>query len=276
MKLGTLRTNDGTRAVRVDDGSLTALPWADMGELLAAGGLDQARSHEGEQFDAASASWAPLVPRPNKIVCVGLNYRDHIEEMGRELPSHPTYFSKFSGALIGANDEIQLPQKSVSTSIDWEAELCVVVGKPARHVNPADALDHIAGFTVLNDVSVRDWQTRTTQFLAGKTFEGMTPVGPTLVTVDEIGDGTGLAIESKVDGAVKQSSNTERLLFQPADLVADLSQIITLQPGDLIATGTPGGVGAGRLPQEWLSDGREVVTTIEGVGVLRNRCVANG
>jgi len=274
MRFGTLRTNDGTRAVRVDDGGLTALPWKDVGELLSSGGIDQATSHEGEQLDAGSARWAPLIPRPDKIVCVGLNYRDHVEEMGREAPPHPTYFSKFSGALIGANDDIQLPAPSVSTSIDWEAELCVVIGRRARHVEPADALAHIAGFTVLNDVSVRDWQTRTTQFLAGKTFEAMTPVGPTLVTVDEIGDGTGLAIESRVDGDVKQSSNTNHLIFSPIDLVADLSRIITLEPGDLIATGTPGGVGAGRSPQEWLSAGREVVTTIEGVGELRNHCVA--
>jgi acylpyruvate hydrolase len=274
MKLGTIRTNDGTRAVRADNNSLTALPWSDVGELLAGDGIDEARSHEGGQFDPTSVTWAPLVPRPDKIVCVGLNYRDHVEEMGRELPPNPTYFSKFRGALIGATDAIQLPAASVSTSIDWEAELCVVIGRRARHVDAANALDHIAGFTVLNDVSVRDWQTRTTQFLAGKTFEGMTPVGPTMVTVDEIGDGTGLAIESRVDGEVKQSSNTRNLIFSPTDLVADLSRIITLEPGDLIATGTPGGVGAGRSPQEWLSAGSEVVTTIEGVGELRNRCVA--
>ncbi|RZV41222.1 MAG: fumarylacetoacetate hydrolase family protein, partial [Acidimicrobiales bacterium] len=128
--------------------------------------------------------------------------------------------------------------------------------------------------TVLNDVSARDWQTRTTQFLAGKTFEAMTPVGPTMVTPDEVGDGTGLSIESRVDGEVKQSSNTEHLIFRPADLIADLSKIITLEPGDLIATGTPGGVGAGRSPQEWLSAGSELVTTISGVGELHNRCVS--
>lgn len=275
MRLGTIRTATGTRAVRAHDGHLTELPWDDVGQLLAADGVEQAREVEGETLPVADATWAPLVPNPDKIVCVGLNYRDHVEEMGRALPSHPTYFSKFRGALIGANDDIHLPDPAISTSIDWEAELCVVVGRRARHVDASEALSFIAGFTVLNDVSARDWQTRTTQFLAGKTFEAMTPVGPTMVTLDEVGDGTGLSIESRVDGEVKQSSNTDHLIFRPADLIADLSKIITLEPGDLIATGTPGGVGAGRSPQEWLSAGSELVTTISGVGELHNRCVSS-
>ncbi|RZV46422.1 MAG: 2-hydroxyhepta-2,4-diene-1,7-dioate isomerase, partial [Acidimicrobiales bacterium] len=157
MRLGTIRTATGTRAVRADDGHLTTLPWDDVGQLLAADGVEQAAEVEGETLSLAAADWAPLVPNPDKIVCVGLNYRDHVEEMGRELPSHPTYFSKFRGALIGANDDIHLPDPSISTSIDWEAELCVVVGRRARHVDAADALGFIAGFTVLNDVSARDW-----------------------------------------------------------------------------------------------------------------------
>ena len=211
---------------------------------------------------------------PNKIICVGLNYRDHVMEMGRDLPDAPTYFSKFSGALIGAHDDLQLPPASISTHNDWEAELAIVIGSPARNVAADDALDHIAGFTVFNDFSVRDYQRRTGQFLAGKTFEGASGLGPTMVTPDEVGDGSNLAISSAVNGDVKQSSNTDELIFGPRELIADLSQIITLLPGDIIATGTPGGVGAARTPPEWLVDGDELVIAIERVGELRHRCVA--
>ena len=243
----------------------------DVGNLLLEGVTNVGA--DGEILDLDGVEWAPLVTRPNKIICVGLNYRDHVEEMGRELPSAPTYFSKFSGALIGANDDLHLPPRSISTHNDWEAELAMIIGARARDVNVDDAYTYIAGFTVFNDFSVRDYQRRTTQFLAGKTFENASGLGPVLVTVDEIGDGSGLTISSSVNGHVKQQSNTDQLIFGPAELVADLSQIITLEPGDVIATGTPGGVGAARTPPDWLSDGDELVVTIEGIGSLRHRCV---
>lgn len=191
--------------------------------------------------------------------------------MGREVPAHPTFFAKFPNSLIGAHDPIQLPR--VSTSVDWEVELGVVIGSPARHVSRDDALDHVAGYTVVNDISVRDYQRRTLQFLQGKTFEATTPVGPWLVTSDELpAGGAGLPVQCEVDGEVMQASTTSDLLFDVATLVSYFSEIATLEPGDLIATGTPDGVGAGRTPPVFLRDGQVVRTTIEGVGELVNRC----
>ena len=270
MQLGTIRRNGATQACRREGGELILLESSDIGELLTTGEKGDA---QGERIDAASADWAPVVINPNKIICVGLNYRDHVLEMGGELPTAPTYFSKFSGALIGARDDLQLPPAAVSTHNDWEAELAIIIGSPARNVTVDDALDHIAGFTVCNDFSVRDYQRRTSQFLAGKTFERASGLGPVMVTPDEIGDGSGLAISSSVNGDIKQSSNTDELIFGPRELVSDLSQIITLQPGDVITNGTPSGVGAARTPPEWLVDGDELVIAIEGLGELRHRCI---
>lgn len=274
MRLGTIRRNGETAAVRVDGGELVLLPFADVGDALRARNLDELSMVDGERVSAESPDWAPVVTQPNKIICVGLNYRDHVDEMGRELPGAPTYFSKFSGALIGARDELCLPDPSISTHNDWEAELAIVVGAPTRNVDPAVAIDHIAGFTVFNDFSVRDYQRRTSQFLAGKTFEKASGLGPVVVTTDEIGDGSGLGISSSINGVKKQSSNTDQLIFGPRELLADLSSIITLNPGDVIATGTPGGVGAARTPPEWLRTGDELVVAIDGIGELRHRCVA--
>jgi acylpyruvate hydrolase len=269
MRLTTIRTNGATRAARVEGDDLVLLGATDVGAVLR-DGID-ARA-DGPTHPAAEADRAPLVTHPGKIVCVGVNYRDHIAEMGREVPPAPTYFAKFRQALIGAADDISLPAPSVSTHIDWEAELAIVIGTEVRHASAADAMAAIAGFTVLNDVSVRDFQRRTTQFLAGKTFEAMTPLGPDLVTTDMVGDGSGLAISATVDGVVKQSSNTSELVFNAIDIVQDLSTIITLEPGDIIATGTPGGVGAARNPPEWLGDGSVLRTEIVGLGVCINTC----
>ena len=213
--------------------------------------------------------YAPVVPKPDKIICVGLNYRAHILEMGRELPEHPTLFAKFRRTLIGANDDIVLP--AVSEQVDWEAELAVIVGAPARHVSVEQAAGCIAGYSVLNDVSVRDYQNRTLQWLQGKTFEATTPVGPWLVTADEAG-GPSREITCEVDGEQMQKADTADLVFDPATLVSYISTIITLEPGDIIATGTPGGVGLARTPPRFLTDGSTVVTRIAGVGELRNRC----
>jgi len=236
-------------------------------------GLGRAASEDGvEVVPLADADLAPVVPDPGKIVCVGVNYRDHIAEMGREVPTHPTYFAKYARALIGPRDDIVLPPADVSQSVDWECELALIIGKPARNVSGQEVLDSIAGFCVLNDVSVRDWQRRTTQFLAGKTFEGLTPVGPWLVTTDQIGDGSGLALLTTVNGEIKQESNTSNLVFNALDIVADLSRVMTLDPGDIIATGTPGGVGAARTPPEFLQPGDVVETSIAGLGTLHNTC----
>ena len=214
------------------------------------------------------------MPAPDKIICVGLNYRDHVAEMGRQPPDFPTIFAKYRSSLIGAHDDIVLP--SQSTSVDWEAELAVIIGSPIRHGDLDAATAAIAGYSVLNDVSMRDWQNRTLQFLQGKTWESSTPLGPWLVTPDEPGatPGPDQQIGCSVDGEVVQASTTSELVFDAPTLVSYLSTILTLLPGDVIATGTPGGVGAGRKPPRFLADGQVVETTISGLGALRNRCRA--
>ncbi len=274
MELVTLRRNGGTQAGRIEQDQVVLLDAPSVRDILEdPTGLERAGTADGgDTIALADADLAPVVPKPDKIVCVGVNYRDHIEEMGREVPGHPTYFAKYARALVGPNDDLVLPPPEVSTSIDWECELAVVIGSETRNVSSGDVLDHIAGFCVLNDVSVRDWQRRTVQFLAGKTFEALTPVGPALVTTDQVGDGSGLALSTSVNGVIKQESNTSHLVFNAIDIVADLSKVMTLDPGDIIATGTPGGVGAARTPPEWLKPGDELVTTIEGVGTLTNTC----
>jgi acylpyruvate hydrolase len=213
-----------------------------------------------------------VVTKPEKIVCVGLNYRAHILEMGRELPRHPALFAKYSRALVGARDEVVLP--AVSVQMDWEAELALIIGAEARHADAAGAEAAIAGYTVLNDVTARDWQYRSPQWLQGKTFEATTPIGPWLVTADDPAAAGGLDLACEVDGELVQKANTADLVFSPADLVAYVSQIITLVPGDVIATGTPGGVGHARTPARYLKDGSVLVTRIEGVGECRNVCVS--
>jgi acylpyruvate hydrolase len=273
MRLSTVRIHGRTAAARQDGDDLVVLPYADVGDLLAAGpDWPQRAAADGDRVPRATASLAPVVPHPNKIICLGLNYATHITEMGRPTPAHPTLFAKYDGALIGARDPIHAP--AVSDEVDWEAELGVVIGYPGRGVHRERALDHVAGYTVANDVTVRDWQHRTREFLSGKTFEATTPVGPALVTADELPSGAaGLAISCAVDGRVMQKSTTADLLFGVADIVSYVSTIITLAPGDLILTGTPGGVGAGRDPKVFLKPGQELVTTIDGIGELRNRVI---
>jgi len=211
------------------------------------------------------------VPRPGKIICVGLNYRTHILEMGRELPRHPALFAKFAEALIGPRDPIALPPESAAA--DWEAELAVVIGGTVRRADPGQAAAAIAGFTVLNDITMRDWQYRSPMWLQGKTFEGTTPVGPVLVTPDELPGGVRpvLELRCEVDGETVQKASTGDLVFDPVDLVRYVSTIVTLRPGDLIATGTPGGVGHARKPPRYLADGSVVVTEISGLGRLENQ-----
>ena len=275
MRLGTIADgHDGTVAVRLEGDEVVALPHTDVGALLSStpewGALAAA---SGERCPLDGARFAPLVPHPNKIICLGLNYAAHIKETGRPTPEYPTLFAKYDGSLVGSTDPIVLP--AVSESVDWEAEMAVVIGRPARHVAAADALSHVAGYSVINDVTVRDWQRRTTQFLSGKTFESTTPLGPWLVTPDELpAGGSGLPIRCLVDGEVMQDSTTSDLLFDVATMIAYISGIITLRPGDVIATGTPGGVGFARDPKIFLQPGQVLTTEIEGLGTCENRCVA--
>jgi acylpyruvate hydrolase len=270
VKLATIRDGGGTLAVRIEGDEAVELDATDVGAVLRREDWRSwAAAAGGARRPVDGLDYAPLVVRPDKVVCVGLNYRNHILEMGRELPEHPTLFAKFTSALVGANDEILLP--AVSEKVDWEAELAVVIGARARHVSGDDALDAIAGYSVLNDVSARDYQYRTLQWLQGKTFEHSTPVGPWLVTRDE-SPGPEREITCEVQGELMQKADTSDLVFDPVALVSYISAIITLEPGDIIATGTPGGVGAARDPQRFLRDGETVVTRIAGIGELRNVC----
>jgi acylpyruvate hydrolase len=272
MRLATVRTSTGTRAARLEGDDLVLLNSSDVGALLGSSDLERAAHDEtGESIAAADADFATLVPNPSKIFCVGLNYRSHILETGNTLPEYPTLFAKFSGALIGAHDDIVLP--SVSDRADWEVEICVVIGKPLRHSTHEEALSGIAGYTVLNDISIRDYQRRTQQWLQGKTFENSTPVGPYLVTGDECGDGLDLEVRCEVDGEVMQLDRTSELVFNALDVVSYASDIITLQPGDLLSLGTTGGVGNARDPQVYLKAGQTVRTAIEHIGECVNLCV---
>jgi acylpyruvate hydrolase len=271
VRLTTLRTPDGTRAARIDGATAVEIDSPDVGALLAdPAWRDRAAAADGPRHDLAGADLAPVVPRPGKIFCVGLNYRTHILEMGRELPAYPTLFAKFPEALVGPTDPVSLDP--ASEKVDWEAELAVVVGAPVRRATDEEAEAAIAGFAVLNDVTMRDWQYRSVQWLQGKTFEATTPFGPQLVTPDELPGGTrpALDLSCAVDGETVQAANTSDLVFDPVALVAYISQIVTLNPGDVIATGTPGGVGHARKPPRYLSDGAVLTTEIEGLGSQRN------
>jgi 2-keto-4-pentenoate hydratase/2-oxohepta-3-ene-1,7-dioic acid hydratase in catechol pathway len=212
------------------------------------------------------------IPTPRKLICVGLNYRDHAEETGSEIPDVPTIFNKFATAVIGPGDEIVLPK--VSKSPDYEAEFAFVIGKGGRRIAPDSWRDHIFGYTIVNDVSARDYQRATTQWLMGKTFDTFAPVGPWIVTADEIKDPHALDISMTINGEVLQSSNTSNLIFKIPDLVSYLSSVFTLEPGDIVSTGTPAGVGAARKPPRFLRAGDECVVKIAGIGELRNPVVA--
>src|SRR6516162_9711954 len=274
MRFATIRTDQGTSAARLDGDVLIPLAAGDVGELLAAGEVPQsvAERDGAAAVPAAEADFAPVVTRPGKVICVGLNYRSHILETGRELPEYPTLFAKFAETLTGPHDDIVIP--SVSERVDWEVELGVVIGRPVYRATPAEAKGAIAGYTVVNDVSMRDWQRRTLQWLQGKMFERSTPAGPYLVTADEVGTAPDLEVRCEVDDVVMQQSRTSDLLFGAAEIVAYASQAVTLRPGDLIATGTPGGVGNARKPPVYLRPGNVLRTWIEGLGECVNQCVA--
>ena len=290
MKLATIRVpstsasasasagGTATRAVKLDGDVHVDLGETDLGAFLARPDwrthAEAARAGAGAgvaTYPAADAEFAPLVPQPSKIVCVGLNYRNHILEMGRELPQHPTLFAKFADSLAGAGDEIAKPAET--EAFDWEAELAVVIGQQVRRARGVQAEAAIAGFTVLNDVTARDWQNRTAQWLQGKAWDSSTPVGPYLVTPDELPGGVrpALGIRLELDGEVMQDDSTADLLFDPVALVEYVSTVTRLNPGDLIATGTPGGVGHARKPPRYLTAGSSMVTRIEGIGRLHNR-----
>jgi acylpyruvate hydrolase len=273
MRYLTFRTAEGVRVGRLDGNEVIDVAAGDIGSLLARGAdwRDRVDQIQGRRYLYDDLAPAPLVIAPSKIICLGLNYMSHIEELGRPRPKSPTIFAKFARALVGARDPIRLPV--VSEQLDWEAELAFVIGKKVRNVSPVEGGQAIAGFTIVNDVSARDWQWQTTQWLQGKTFEGTTPLGPMLVTPDEAAGARDLTVRCEVDGEVVQEANTSDLLFKPEEIVSFVSQIVTLDPGDVISTGTPGGIGAARTPPRFLEEGQVVRTSIEMLGECVNRCV---
>lgn len=210
-------------------------------------------------------------PSPSKIICIGKNYLDHAKEMGGEVPEYPMLFAKFNNAIIGPEDHIEKPD--ITEKLDYEVELAVLIGKESSNVSEAEALNHVAGYTLANDTSARDLQKRTSQFLQGKTLDNSTPIGPWMVTADEIGDPSNLAIRSFVNGEKRQSSNTGKLIFDIPYLISFISKLATLKPGDIILSGTPDGVGAGMNPPQFLQAGDTVTLEIEKIGKMENMVV---
>jgi len=257
--------------------------FADMIAFIAAG--DAALAHARRLVEAVGRTGGPAdavaaladvvlrapVERPEKIIGVGLNYRDHCREIGREIPADIRTFGMFANALVGHGAPVVLP--SSSAEMDWEAELVVVIGRPGKYIEAADALGHVAGYAVGNDVSARDHQRADPQAMRAKSGDTHSPLGPWIVTADEIPDPAGLAISLSVNGVEKQRSNTAEMVFSVAEIVAFMSRFFTLKPGDLIFTGTPAGVGMGRKPPEWLRPGDRLDVTIERIGTLSNPCI---
>jgi 2-keto-4-pentenoate hydratase/2-oxohepta-3-ene-1,7-dioic acid hydratase in catechol pathway len=255
-----------------------ALP-ASVRRLLEAGPAalqaaeEAAQRGDGVRHEADRVRLLPPVPDPPKIVCLGLNYRDHAAESGAPIPKEPVLFSKYATALIGHGEAIVLPP--VSQEVDYEAELVIVVGKRGRNLSADAARDYVAGYTTGHDVSARDWQLKKDQkqWMVGKTFDTFAPTGPVLVTADEVPDPHNLAIRLRLNGRTMQDSNTRQMIFPVGAVLAYLSQVFTLEPGDLIFTGTPPGVGFARKPPVFLKAGDVVEVEIEGLGVLRNPVV---
>jgi len=284
MKLATLQTDQGITVVSVidQDDKLTffdlnsfdeSLPRS-LKEILALeGGLERARqaASKAEQADKQiTGTLLAPVPSPGKVLCIGLNYRDHAEETGMPFPDEPVCFSKFSSAVTGTNFPIRIP--AVAREVDYEAELVVVIGKTCRNVSEADAPRYIAGYMNGHDVSARDWQIGRPggQWLLGKTADTFAPTGPYLVTADEINNANNLPIKLTLNGKVMQNSNTDKFIFTIEQVIQFVSQLMTLEPGDIIFTGTPPGVGMARNPPVYLQPGDQAVVEIQGLGTLQN------
>ena len=285
MRLATIRLQDQPRPALLAGDQLVDLLSGDPGlpnsvrGLLEAGpgalaaASKAAASPKARRIPVAEGSFLAPIPNPHKIVCLGLNYSDHAQETGAAIPKEPILFSKYATSLTGHNESIELP--AVSQEIDFEAELVIVVGKRGRYVPPAQAYEYVAGFMVGHDVSARDWQLKKDgkQWMAGKTFDTFAPTGPLLVTRDEVANEGNLKISLRLNGETMQDGNTSKMIFGVKEIIPYLSTIFTLEPGDLIFTGTPPGVGMARKPPVWLKAGDVTEVEIEGLGVLRNTCV---
>lgn len=269
MKLVSFTFNGRRRIGVVTDRVIQSLAWADsLGNMLRSG-VTPNRISETFPLDKVTIN-PPLMP--SKIIGIGLNYADHARETGKEPPTEPLIFAKFPSAIIGHQDVIRW-QRSVTDQVDWEGELAVVIGRRARHVREEDAMKYVFGYTCANDVSARDLQFgKDSQWTRAKSLDTFCPIGPYIATRDEIGDPHALAITTLVNDEVMQQGNTRDLIFSIPQLVAYCSRMFTLEPGDLILTGTPAGVGRARTPPRFLADGDRVTVRIEGIGELSNTC----
>ncbi len=280
MRLVSFQANGHPRAALLRDGCVYDI-WGDASrgaragdrtlEAILEGGLiDEVRPVEGDDgVPVEGLELLPPVTRPGKILCIGLNYRGHAEEQGAEPPETPTFFAKFRNALAAPGASVPLPEWS--KRVDYEAEVAFVIKDRCKDVSEADAMDHVAGYTLLNDLSARDYQFKTPQWMPGKTFDGAAPCGPALVTPDEAGPHDAIEIELRLNGDLMQQGSTSDLVHSVPALVAYLSDLMTLEPGDVIATGTPSGVGSLRDPKVWLKAGDEVVISSPQLGVLETR-----
>jgi 2-keto-4-pentenoate hydratase/2-oxohepta-3-ene-1,7-dioic acid hydratase in catechol pathway len=244
----------------------------DMLAAIAAGVDGVRKSPKGAPVPLNRVKLHAPIPRPPKVICIGLNYRDHAIESNMPIPEIPVVFNKFPNTVIGPGESVVIPSNTGKP--DFEAELAFVMGRCPRHVAKEDALKFVFGYTIVNDVSARDFQLQTSQWLVGKTFPTFCPMGPWIVTADDIADPHRLRIGLRIDGETVQDSNTKELIFGIPELVAHLASIIDFEPGDIVSTGTPPGVGMGRKPPRWLKPGETMTVFIEGIGELTNPCVA--
>jgi 2-keto-4-pentenoate hydratase/2-oxohepta-3-ene-1,7-dioic acid hydratase in catechol pathway len=265
MRLVTYRSGQGPRAgVIREDLVVDAGP--SVRELLEAGDVDQLRAIEAEGVRLDEVELLPPIPDPDKIICLGLNYRAHAAEAGLDPPDSPTFFAKFRNALAPPGSTVPLP--AASDKVDYEAEVAFVIGCRAKDVSEANALEHIAGYTLLNDLSARDLQFATPQWMPGKVFDGSAPCGPALVTPDEAGPPDAISFSLTLNGEEMQAASTDDLVFSIPQIVARLSRLMTLEPGDIVATGTPSGVGSTREPRIWLKPGDEIAISSPQLGRL--------
>ncbi|WP_077328432.1 fumarylacetoacetate hydrolase family protein [Virgibacillus siamensis] len=281
MKLVTIRTTEGTHPGIVTDKGIVDLSEfmpevPDVKSLIenfsidALGDLSSKAVNKGEFIEESEVDLGPAIDAPGKIICIGKNYGKHAAETNSEIPKFPILFNKFRNALSGDNDTVQLPDNA--EKIDYEAELAIVIGKEAKNVDEASALNYVFGYCAANDLSARDLQFRTNQWLLGKSLDGFCPLGPHIVTADEIQDPNALDISCTVNGDIRQQSNTRDMLFPCKEIVSYISQYMTLKPGDVILTGTPEGVilGYDESKQVWLQDGDTITVEIERIGKLSN------
>lgn len=284
MKLLSFQATDGVRlGIKTASGIVDVRATAEKAGLIAPASIEEVISSgkSGQEklqqvlstadafLDEASITYAPAVQTPNKIICSGANYRAHVEEANFTVPDYPIYFSKYQNSLAAHNEDIVPP--SATKQVDYEVELVVVMGKQAKNIAKEEALDYVFGYATGNDISARDLQTRTNQWTYGKAIDQFAPIGPYLVTAEEVLNPQNLELKCWVNGELRQNSNTELMIFSIAEMISDLSQTMTLEPGDVIFTGTPEGVILGMKEKVWLKPGDEMVCEVEGLGKLVNR-----